>query len=328
LNAGDLEGGVALLAGDIISNEYGIELYITLMSSGKVLLCSKNSMLSKMQIDKSIVSVPALADINGDAFLDIVYTDGENIYAAGPSGASLMGWPRNINNMHITTLKEHIESPLSVAVVSNDAYVMAVTRNGLLYTLDHTGELAGGQYPKRIAASIVQPLELTECGSNEGLIAYVDVLENGDGNYYSHRPEETAVEWLKGPYFNTDDITGSWSALFGNRGRTSFALKPEAWSNLAEAWESTKDNLIIYPNPSNGRNVGFHFVAPSGAEAKLQVFNLVGEIVLERTQRGIGVEQEFSISMHDKAAGIYIGSVVIKADGKSSEMVKKFAIVK
>jgi hypothetical protein len=32
--------------------------------------------------------------------------------------------------------------------------------------------------------------------------------------------------------------------------------------------------------------------------------------------------------MSDKAAGIYIGRVVITADGKSSEMAKKFAIVK
>jgi hypothetical protein len=154
------------------------------------------------------------------------------------------------------------------------------------------------------------------------------VLKNGDGNYYSHRPEEITVEWRTGPSFNADNILGSWSAIFGNRRRTSFASQPEAWSHPAEAWENTTDNLVIYPNPSSGDRVGFHFVAPSGAEAMLQVFNLVGEIVLEQTQRCIGEENGFSISMSDKAAGIYIGRVVITADGKSSEMAKKFAIVK
>ncbi|MCD6379780.1 T9SS type A sorting domain-containing protein [bacterium] len=328
LSAGVSEGNMVLLAGDILPDTDGIEVYITLMSGGQVMLCSKNGIISNRQIDKGIKSIPALADINGDAFLDIVYTDGEAIYAVGPSGANLMGWPRDINDMHITTLKERIESPIFIAVVSNDAYIMAVTGNGLLYILDHTGEFAGGRYPQRIATSIVQPVELTAGEDSEGLIAYIDVLENGDGNYYSHRPEEITVEWRVGPLFTADDISGSWSALFGNRRRTSFAAQPEAWAHPAEAWENRTDNLIIYPNPSRGDRVGFYFVAPSGAEAVLQVFNIAGEIVLEQIQRGDGEEHGFSVSMSDKASGIYIGRVVITADGKSSEMAKKFAIVK
>jgi M6 family metalloprotease-like protein len=327
LSDGIMRGDAALLTGNILPDTEEIEVYITLMSTGHIMLCSKRGIMFQRQIDGSIKSIPALADINGDAFLDIIYTDGDAIYAVGPSGGNLTGWPRQISDMHITTLKEKIISPISVAAVSNETYVIAVTGNGLLYTLDHTGEFAGGQYPMRIAASIVQPIELTAGDDSEGLIAYVDILENAEGNYYSKRPEETAIEWRAGP-FTTDDIHSSWSALFGNCRRTSFAQLPESWAHPAEAWENMADNLIIYPNPSSGRRVGFHFFAPSGAEARLQVFNIAGEIVLERIKGCTGGdEHEFSVSMSDKAAGIYIGRVVITADGKSSEIAKKFAIV-
>ncbi len=328
LSVGFLKGDAALLAGNILPDTEEIEVYIAQMSRGQIMLCSKRGIVFQRQIDKSIKSIPALADINGDAFLDIIYTDGDAIYVAGPSGGNLMGWPRQINDMHITALKEKIISSVSVAAVSNETYVIAVTGNGLLYTLDHRGEFADGQYPIRIATSIVQPVELTAGDDSEGLIAYVDILENGEGDYYSKRPEETAIEWRVGP-FTIDDIPGSWSALFGNRRRTSFAHLPESWDHPAEAWENMTDNLIIYPNPSSGKRVGFHFFAPSGAEARLQVFNIVGEIVLERIKECTGGEEhEFSVSMSDKTAGIYIGRIVITADGKSSDIAKKFAIVK
>ncbi|MDZ7859720.1 MAG: immune inhibitor A [Candidatus Krumholzibacteriota bacterium] len=328
LRAEETAGDAVLLAGDILPDRSGIEVYVVIMSRGQIILCSKEGIVSSREIGKGIESLPLIIDINGDSSLDLVCTEGEVIYASGPSGADLTGWPRNINEMHITTFREHIASPLSAASTGDESYIIAVTENGLLYTLDHKGEFAGGGYPERIAASITQPVELTAGEDNEGLITYIDLLENGDGTYYSRRPEETAVESREGP-FSSEDISLSWSAVFGNRRRTSFAVSGERWSEPAEDWENMA-NLIIYPNPSSGKLVGFHFSAPSGAEARLQVFNILGEIILEKTKICIGGEEHgFSVTgMSDKAAGVYIGRVVIKSEGKSAEIIDKFAIVK
>jgi len=328
LRAEETAGDAVLLAGDIMPDRAGIEVYVVIMSRGRIILCSKEGIVSSREIGKGIESLPLITDINGDSSLDLVCTEGEVIYASGPSGADITGWPRNINEMHITTFREHIALPLSAASTGDESYIIAVTENGLLYTLDHKGEFAGGGYPERIAASITQPVELTAGESGEGLITYIDLLENPEGAYYSRRPEETAAESREGP-FSSEDISVSWSAVFGNRRRTSFAASVERWSEPAEDWENMA-KLIIYPNPSCGGLVGFHFSAPSGAEARLQVFDIRGEIVLEKSKVCLGGEEHgFSVTgMSDKAAGIYIGRVVIKAEGKSTEITDKFAIVK
>ena len=85
--------------------------------------------------------------------------------------------------------------------------------------------------------------------------------------------------------------------------------------------------MIIYPNPSRGERVGFHISAPAEGDAHLEIMTLTGELVLERDMRLSGGEDEFIVSMADRASGIYICRLVLTSGGQRVQSVKKFAIV-
>ncbi len=319
--------GAALLCGDVIPGEEGAEVYVALQESGEVMLCSRTGTIFRRDVGAAIVNIPAVADVNGDGSLDVILSDGENIFVIGPSGSNIRGWPRNVNDMFDVFLRQKLYAPLLVAAGGGEVYVTAVSTRGVMYTFDHRGEFASGAYPVKIAANVRQPLGMREI-NGEAAFYCLDVLENGEGSYYNHRPEIVSVDWRKGPVA-PGNLSSSWAGLWGDAGRTGFAGSTPEWSRPAESWRDLEANLRIYPNPSSGDRVGFHFYAPSGSRARLQVMDIRGELVLEDKKVCLGGEEhEFPVSMGDKTSGIYIGRVVVTYQGVSAEAAKKFAIVK
>jgi hypothetical protein len=104
-------------------------------------------------------------------------------------------------------------------------------------------------------------------------------------------------------------------------------VRSSASGSPAEWLELSKD-FVIYPNPSKGDRIGFHFVAPQEGTARLEILTLTGERVLERDKRLAGGEDEFVVSMKGKASGVYLSRLVITSGGRRVEANRKFAIVR
>jgi hypothetical protein len=320
-----LDGNAVIAAGDILPERDGLEVYLALLRSGDIYLCCSEGILFERDLESRIYR-PALVDINGDRALDLVVAGEDIIYAISPSGANLTGWPREIRGLHNFKLREKIAAPPSAVGSESGAKVMAITRNGILMTLDHRGDLLGGDYPERIAGAVKHPPLFTEL-SGAGVLTYIDILNNGSGEYYDNRPERRVVRWMTGP-FSPGEISTSWFGSSGDMMRRSFAAGTGRWNSPAQGWADLDDNLIIYPNPVEGGRVGFQFRAPSGSYASLMVFNISGEIVLEREKRCEGGEEhEIPVSMTDTGAGVYIARLVVTSGGRSVRTLKKFAVI-
>lgn len=110
--------------------------------------------------------------------------------------------------------------------------------------------------------------------------------------------------------------------------RRSYASAVGVWDRPARNWTDMDENLIIYPNPVEGGRAGFQFRAPSGSHASLMVFDISGEIVLEKQKvcEG-GEEHEIPVTMDETGAGVYIARLVVSSGGRSYRTLKKFAVI-
>ena len=177
-----------------------------------------------------------------------------------------------------------------------------------------------------MASSFDEPADIVVSGE-EALFSYSDLLLNAGYNpYFEFRPEGGKMRWRLAP-FDGSGFDRSWTGLWGGPERISFAVNTGGFSQTIAEWSEIEDNLIVYPNPSTGERVGFHFTAPVSGEAHIQIMTLSGEIVIEKRKNLLGGEDEFALSLSGKASGIYICRLVIISEGKKYQAQRKFAIV-
>ncbi|MBU8921520.1 MAG: immune inhibitor A [Bacteroidales bacterium] len=326
LSQTDMSGRIVLLGGDLDPAADGYEFYVVAMSTGRVICCGQDGIISDRSLGKAVISVPALQDMNGDSYIDIVMTDGINIHVRGTTGSSITGWPRNINDMFVLPMEIRITAALTTASSSEGAWVAVGTDAGIFFILDHMGELVPG-YPKRIASSLNQPVELTVSGE-EGQYIYLDMIYNhGINEFYDFRPPGGSVKWRRGD-FGPPDPDISWPMLYGDTGRTGFASGSSGFDTAIPAWTELEEGITIYPNPSRTGKVSVHFSAPESGKASIRIMTLTGELIFEETKQLSGGEDEFEISMLDKASGVYICRLEIEAGSRSVSINRKFAVIR
>jgi M6 family metalloprotease-like protein len=325
VDSGEMGGQIYLVGGDMIPEMEGSEVCVTFCSSGRILVYGRNGLISRRSEDGSIIDPPALQDMNGDGRIDIVYSDGERIFAVDPSGSNLTGWPREINGVFVLPARVSVSTPITTGVTDSGAWIAAGTDAGIAFLFDHEGGLAPGN-PKKIAGSLSEPLDIVRDG-DEGLFAWTDLIFNDDDNPYSTlRPEGGRAGWREGPFRGIDE-GASWTSSFGGPLRTSWAHGSSGFLLPQPSWADLDGNLVVYPNPAKGNRVAFHFTAPLQGEAVLQIMTLTGEIVMEKSMQLSGGQAEITMSMGGKASGIYLGRLEIRSGTSRVEAFRKFAIV-
>ena len=122
-------------------------------------------------------------------------------------------------------------------------------------------------------------------------------------------------------------MDASWSSVYGGADRDSWVQPSSGFEVEQPQWADLDRNLVIYPNPSTGKRVAFHFTAPDEGEAKLDVLTLEGERILERSMSLSGGQAEFAVEMTGQASGVYLCRLVVRSGGRTVETTRKFAIV-
>ncbi|MCK4235671.1 MAG: hypothetical protein KAX38_01040, partial [Candidatus Krumholzibacteria bacterium] len=273
----EIKGGVALVGGDIDPLEPGEEVYIISYETGRIILCGKRGILAQRNRERHITTIPAVHDLNGDSYLDLIYTDGHSVYAINPSGANLTGWPRRLADIYHLPWEVKVTTPITAAGTPSSGLVAVGTGSGLLYAFDLNGELIGG-FPRKVSSSFESAVDLLGSG-RPGLFGYLDDLrrekvypgiegDQGGGCY----------RWRRAP-FDPEALDRSWQSAWGNVSRTAFARPSEGVCQAGE-WIGLARKLIVYPNPSRGDEVKFHFIAPDEGQAFLEIMTLTGELVL------------------------------------------------
>ena len=326
LSASDLSGELFLAGGDIVAELPGTEIWITAAATGRILLYGSNGRISDRNTGLAIPFPPALQDMNGDGRLDIVCTDGSSIYVIDPSGANITGWPRDINNgLYLLPVKVKITVPLVTASNADGAWVMAGTDAGIMYLFNHAGDLVSG-WPRKAAGRFIEPIDLTTVAA-DGYYSWIDLIFNSEESGFGDwRPESGRARWHTTP-FGEFDMPGSWTSVYGGADRDSWVQPSSGFVVEQPQWADLEQNLVIYPNPSNGVRVAFHFTAPDDGEANLDIFTLEGERVLEKSMHLSGGQAEFTVEMSEQASGVYLCRIVVKSGGTTVETTRKFAIV-
>jgi M6 family metalloprotease-like protein len=326
LSASDLSGELFLAGGDIVPELPGTEIWITAAATGRILLFGGNGRISDRNTGSAIPFPPALQDINGDGRLNLVCTDGSSIFVIDPSGANVTGWPRDINNgLYLLPVRVQITVPLVTASNPDGAWIMAGTDAGIMYIFDHAGDLVPG-WPRKAAGTFIEPIDLTT-GAGDGYYSWIDLIFNSEESRFGEwRPESGRARWHTTP-FGEFDMPGSWTSVYGGADRDSWVQPSSGFDVEQPQWADLEENLVIYPNPSNGDRVAFHFTAPDDGEATLDIFTLEGERVLEKSMHLSGGQAEFAVQMTGQTSGVYLCRIVVKSGGTTVETRKKFAIV-
>ncbi|HER44537.1 MAG TPA: T9SS type A sorting domain-containing protein, partial [Candidatus Eisenbacteria bacterium] len=303
----DLSGDLVLLGGEIDQGEPGVEVCVFAMETGRVILAGSERVLFDRKREERITALPALLDLDGDARLDILYCDEHSIYAVAPSGANLSGWPRNINEITPLTWEAMPAGSVTGLVSAEGGCVLAGSRHGLLFAFDQRGMPREG-YPKKMSRDFGRGIDIVS--HDLGIVSYLDGPN---------------VRWRSVPLIGGG--TG-WTTLFGDYARSAFAGPSEGWSTTADDWLSVPRDLVVYPNPSRGERIGFHFTAPEEGSARVEVMTLTGELVLSEEKLLSGGQDEIIVSMTGAASGIYLCRFVVTSGGRSVEAYRKLAIVR
>jgi M6 family metalloprotease-like protein len=307
IDAMDLAGDMTLLGGEIDPGEPGLEVCILAMDTGHILLGGGGGILFDRNSERGVTTLPALLDLDGDSRLDILYGDEHSIYALAPSGTNLSGWPRNLNEIVPLTWGAMPGGAITGLVSSQGGLVLAGSRYGLLYAFDPRGDCRDG-YPRKMSSDFKGSVDILSTRR----VAYLD-----GGN----------VRWRSLPLARDNDGT-NWVTAFGDYARSSFAGASDGWIETEGEWLALPQNLVVYPNPSRGERVGFHFTAPEEGHARVEIMTLTGELVLSEQKSVSGGQDEIVVSMNGKASGIYLCRLVVTSRGQSVEAYRKLAIVK
>jgi M6 family metalloprotease-like protein len=326
LSSSDLSGEIFLAGGDIVSGSAGSEVWITAAATGRILLYGSNGRISDGNTGLAIPFPPALQDMNGDGRLDLICTDGNSIYVIDPSGANITGWPRDINNgVYLLPVEVRITVPLVTASNADGAWIMAGTDAGIMYIFNHAGDLVSG-WPRKAAGTFIEPIDLTT-GAADGYYSWIDLIFNSEESGFGDwRPESGRARWHTTP-FGEFDMPASWTSVYGGADRDSWVQPSSGFVVEQPQWADLEQNLVIYPNPSNGVRVAFHFTAPDDGEANLDIFTIEGDRVLEKSMHLSGGQAEFTVEMTEQASGVYLCRIVVKSGGTTVETTRKFAIV-
>jgi len=305
LDAEDVAGGVYLVGGDIVPEQEGDEVYVVCRLTGRILCCGSHGVIAERHRERLVAAPPALFDLNGDSYLDLVYSDGISVYAIGPSGANLTGWPRDPSSFRALPWEARVGTPLTVLGSGSEGTVVAGSDGGLLYLVRGSGEILR-DFPRKVSGPMDHAIEVWDGGNAPYL-----VLRDGP-----------LAKWREAPA-----VDGGWLTLWGDDSRTAWALRSTV-KGSAGKWLAERGDFVVYPNPSRGDRIGFHFVAPREGTAHLEILTLAGELVLERDKQMAGGEDEFVVSMKDKASGVYLCRLVIASEGRRVEANRMFAIVR
>ena len=233
----------------------------------------------------------------------------------------MTGWPRDLNDgVYLLPVKVEITAPPVTASGTGGAWILAGTDAGIMYIFDHAGNLMPG-WPRKVAGTLAEPFELLE----SGYYSFTDIISNSEESEFGEwRPESGRLRWHQPP-FGEFSGPASWHSVYGGTDRDSWVQPSSGFELEQPQWADLDENLVIYPNPSSGDRVSFHFTAPGDGDATLNIFTLEGEKIIEQSMPLSGGQAEFVVQMTDQASGVYLCRIVVtvgRHDGGNEEKIR------
>jgi len=274
-------------------------------------------------VDQALVTAPAIADLDGDGRHDIILANSERILAFHQEGTAIRGFPLSLYNLFPLPDSTSISGPLVVADATGDGVneLFFSTSGGHLIGLDAVGRLLPYtplRWGDRRAASLtVGPGDEEAPGRTLWLMSA--------GGYTGAPLDRQFTNGRVSAYQFTDASatigTSEWLGSSGGpdrRGTSGIAASLGAIAPMA----TELDQVLLYPNPLHDDLLTVRFVPQGNRPAKFGVFNLEGEIVVQKEFPVTdNVVNEYSVDLSQVASGLYVCRLVFEgANGNESKV--------
>ncbi len=241
---------------------------------------------------KTFISTPALGDINGDGYLDVVFADSSNIFALNRNGFLLDNFPIRIH------LSEQTQSSVILSDVSGDSLMDIVfgSPDGGVLAYNGEGEKVV-EFPFATGSrSYSTPLVFDQDGDGRSDL----FIGSRDGWLYG---------WETDGYYRND----GWNRIYFNNDHQSVFPDSLLPGRFDEEEELTVEEFYIYPSPVRGGDEAFiRFILSASAEdVVIRVYSLAGRLITEKRVTGFFGPNDVRIDRElvGEANGIYIATI-------------------
>ena len=264
----------------------------------------------------SILSSPALADIDADGELELIITGNNRLWAFNGNLTLVDNFPLTIDNQN--PVGQIISSPV-VGDVDGDGLpdIVFGAPNGLVYGYHGDGSLVNG-FP------------LSTGGSVNSTPVIADVIPGGPIEIVAASEDGFLYLWTMLEDAEPDPLL-PWPTFAGNNERTNLAAPSTFAAPVAnnELLESKK--VFAYPNPAKGNETRIRYFVSDVSRVDIMIFDMAGEYVRTLEDKHI-VKNEYNEiiwNVSGVSSGVYLARVTATGiNGKSSSTIIKIAVVK
>lgn len=306
---------VGFISGAGIDMEWNgkVKLVVAVGERGEIVMLDiLTSIIKTVQIPgitANIRTSPAIADLNGDGFPDIIISAGNKIWALNYQGSTLLNFPIEIKNATL------VSSPVVVNFYGDSLPEIIVgTDNSQVYAFEINGKVVPG-FP----VSISGPCLTSPAVYYESNLVYL-VVPSVDGYLYSWtiKPGLTQAKVFWSNYLRDEKHSNYFSREF-----VPIIGKPPIDKVLYE------DEVYNWPNPTYGDFTFIRVKTYYPARVNVKIFDVSGFKVDEFDFSTVAdFETEIRWDVKNVKSGIYYARIEANSAGMNDVKIIKIAVVK
>lgn len=253
---------------------------------------------------KTFFSTPALGDITGDGYLEIVLADSTNLFALNRNGFVMDNFPVKIN------LSEQTQSSIILSDVSGDSILDVILGS------PDGGVLAYNGWGRKVAQF---PLTTGRRSYSTPLV--FDIDNDSRSELFIGSYDGWLYGWETGGFMRYD----GWNQIYLNNDHQS--VYPDSLlKDITQDGTLTLDEFYVYPSPVTDGVMHFRFRLGNDAEkVTLRVYSLSGRLVVDEEVEGFSGINDHEVNISREANGVYIATIEVN-DNLFDK--KKFAILR
>jgi len=271
----------------------------------------------------SFAGPPAIADINGDSYLEVVISDNEyKTYAFDPGGARVKGWPQYGRGCALPVWDGEFYPP-DTTVALPPAVLVDTDGDGL-------PEVVQGTLYECVVAWDGDATRMPDypytLGGASAAVAFGDIDGDGKGEFVSGGGEGFIYSFT-GTYEQCDVCVSPWPTAFASRSRNSvYSAELMPGEPVAGTDILVENSFHAFPNPADETAVTFSFDTETGGTAMVEIFDITGLRVMSTPRFEARLKTEYTVDITGLASGLYVCRLYIEGGGGESSESFKLAV--